>query len=162
MKAKVLIVCLLIIGVTATIGVALALNGDKAGREKSKQSNNDDEKLVNDKVAFSIPEWITKIRIIYGNTGETITMDGEDINQLREKMSSASGSLKTVVPPEGFTYTVFCYNGEEMVEQYVFMSNTILMQVDGGADTARQITTDETHPAYTYIEGLFDELRKAK
>ena len=133
MKAKVLIVCLLIIGVTATIGVALALNGD------------------NDKVAFSIPEWITKIRIIYGNTGETITMDGEDINQLREKMSSASGSLKTVVPPEGFTYTVFCYNGEEMVEQYVFMSNSILMQVDGGADTARQITTDETHQAYAYI-----------
>ena len=135
-----------------TASVAFAYYENKKTRERivAEQSN--------ERAIVTIPEKITKIRIVDGMRGDVLTLDGDDIVEFFTKLNSVSGTVEYVGEGSGYQYAVHCYRSEERVLSFVFMTETIIKE-NMGDGTDRRFTSEEVSPAYSFIQRLFDEAR---
>ena len=135
-----------------TASVAFAYYENKKTRERivAEQSN--------ERAIVTIPEKITKIRIVDGMRGDVLTLDGDDIAEFFTKLNSVSGTVEYVGEGSGYQYAVHCYRSEERVLSFVFMTETIIKE-NMGDGTDRRFTSEEVSPAYSFIQRLFDEAR---
>jgi hypothetical protein len=135
-----------------TASVAFAYYENKKTRERivAEQSN--------ERAIVTIPEKITKIRIVDGMRGDVLTLDGDDIVEFFTKLNSVSGTVEYVGEGSGYQYAVHCYRSDERVLSFVFMTETIIKE-NMGDGTDRRFTSEEVSPAYSFIQRLFDEAR---
>lgn len=135
-----------------TASVAFAYYENKKTRERivAEQSN--------ERAIVTIPEKITKIRIVDGMRGDVLTLDGDDIAEFFTKLNSVSGTVEYVGEGSGYQYAVHCYRSDERVLSFVFMTETIIKE-NMGDGTDRRFTSEEVSPAYSFIQRLFDEAR---
>lgn len=152
MKKKyiILLVCIVVMFVTASIAFAYYENKKTRERIVAEQSN--------ERAIVTIPEKITKIRIVDGMRGDVLTLDGDDIAEFFTKLNSVSGTVEYVGEGSGCQYAVHCYRSDERVLSFVFMTETIIKE-NMGDGTDRRFTSEEVSPAYSFIQRLFDEAR---
>ena len=152
MKKKyiILLVCIVVMFVTASIAFAYYENKKTRERIVAEQSN--------ERAIVTIPEKITKIRIVDGMRGDVLTLDGDDIVEFFTKLNSVSGTVEYVGEGSGYQYAVHCYRSDERVLSFVFMTETIIKE-NMGDGTDRRFTSEEVSPAYSFIQRLFDEAR---
>ena len=135
-----------------TASVAFAYYENKKTRERivAEQSN--------ERAIVTIPEKITKIRIVDGMRGDVLTLDGDDIVEFFTKLNSVSGTVEYVGEGSGYQYAVHCYRGDERVLSFVLMNETTIKE-NMGDGTDRRFTSEEVSPAYLFVQRLFDEAR---
>ena len=152
MKKKyiILLVCIVVMFVTASVAFAYYENKKTRERIVAEQSN--------ERAIVTIPEKITKIRIVDGMRGDVLTLDGDDIAEFFTKLNSVSGTVEYVGEGSGYQYAVHCYRSDERVLSFVFMTETIIKE-NMGDGTDRRFTSEETIPAFLYIQELFKEAR---
>ena len=152
MKKKyiILLVCIVVMFVTASIAFAYYENKKTRERIVAEQSN--------ERAIVTIPEKITKIRIVDGMRGDVLTLDGDDIVEFFTKLNSVSGTVEYVGEGSGYQYAVHCYRSDERVLSFVFMTETIIKE-NMGDGTDRRFTSEEVSPAYAFIQRVFDEAR---
>ena len=157
-KKKTLILFVVIALALVAAGSALAYREVRNAKKKKESVVNEND---TGKVSLSIPEGVSKIKVVDGTTGELIVLEEEEtIRQFSEKLSAVTGSAKNVGAFEGYQYAVRCYRGEERCAGFYFMSETVVNEdQQSGGDYVVQIVTKESIPAYAYIEDLFSELR---
>ena len=112
----------------------------------------------NERAIVTIPEGITKIRIVDGTRGDVLTLDGDSVEELFAKINSISGTVEYVGEGSGYQYAVHCYRGDERVLAFVFLNEKIIKE-NMGDGTDRRFTSEETIPAFLYIQELFREAR---
>ncbi len=152
MKTKILIV--IIVAVICIAGTTAVFAYREEARNKKKSAV---EKVDENKVKLAIPEETTKLVIVDGTQGDSIVIDDESISQFDVKLGSVSGVARSIGEFGGYTYGVKCYQGEELIASFMFMSDCIVNESIGS--DVRQITMDSANPAFAYIEELFEELR---
>ncbi len=155
MKKKyiVLLVCIVVIFVTASVAFAYYANKKTRERIVAEQSN--------ERAIVTIPEKITKIRIVDGTRGDVLTLDGDDIAEFFTKLNSVSGTVEYVGEGSGYQYAVHCYRDDERVLSFVFITETTIKENMGdGID--RRFTSETINQAYSFIETMFSELRGIK
>lgn len=152
MKKKyiVLLVCIVVIFVTAS--VAFAYYESKRTRERIVTEQGNERAIV------TIPEGISKIRIVDGTHGDVLTLDGDSISEFFTKINSVPGTVEYVSEGTGYQYAVHCYRGDERVLSFTFMTEIIIKE-NMGDGTDRQFTAAQAIPAYSFIRRLFEESR---
>ena len=152
MKKKyiILLVCITVLLVTSSVALAYYENKKTRERIVAEQSN--------ERAIVTIPEKITKIRIVDGMRGDVLTLDGDDIVEFFTKLNSVSGTVEYVGEGSGYQYAVHCYRSDERVLSFVFMTETIIKE-NMGDGTDRRFTSEEVSPAYAFIQRVFDEAR---
>ena len=138
--------------ILATTSLAFAYYENKKERERivSEQSN--------ERAIVTIPEGITKIRIVDGTRGDVLTLDGDSVEELFAKINSISGTVEYVGGGSGYQYAVHCYRGDERVLAFVFLNEKIIKE-NMGDGTDRRFTSEEAIPAYSYIQRMFEDAR---
>lgn len=149
-KHIIVIVCIVVILATTSLAFAYYENKKERERIVSEQSN--------ERAIVTIPEGITKIRIVDGTRGDVLTLDGDSVEELFAKINSISGTVEYVGGGSGYQYAVHCYRGDERVLAFVFLNEKIIKE-NMGEGTARLFTANEAILAYTYIEELFASFR---
>lgn len=155
MKKKyiVLLVCIVVIFVTASVAFAYYENKKTRERIVTEQGN--------ERAIVTIPEEITKIRIVDGTRGDVLTLDGDSISEFFTKINSVPGTVEYVSEGTGYQYAVHCYRSDERVLSFVFMTETIIKENMGdGID--RRFTSETINQAYSFVETMFSELRGIK
>lgn len=152
MKTKILIVIVLAVICVAGTTAVLAYREEVRSKKKSVVKD-----AGEDKVKLAIPEGVTKLKIVDGTHGDFIVIENESISQFNAKLGSVSGVAKNIGEYGGYTYAVHCYQGEEHVASFEFMTDCIVNESIGS--DVRQITMDSANPAFAYIIELFEELR---
>ena len=152
MKKKyiILLVCIVVMFVTASVAFAYYENQKERERIVSEQSN--------ERAIVTIPEGITKIQIADGTRGDVLTLDGDSIADFFTKINAVSGTVEYVGEGSGYQYAVLCYRGDERVLSFVFMTATIIKE-NMGDGTDRRFTSEEVSPAYFFIQRMFEEAR---
>jgi hypothetical protein len=152
MKKKyiVLLVCIVVIFVTAS--VAFAYYENKKTRECIVTEQGNERAIV------TIPEGISKIRIVDGTRGDVLTLDGDSVSEFFTKINSAPGTVEYVGEGSGYQYAVHCYRSDERVLSFTFMTEKIIKE-NMGDGTDRQFTAAQAIPAYSFIRRLFEESR---
>lgn len=151
-KYTVLLVCIVVIFVTASVAFAYYENQKERERIVSEQSN--------ERAIVTIPEGITKIQIVDGTRGDVLTLDEEDVAEFFAKINSVPGTVEYVGEGTGYQYAVHCYRGDERVLAFVFLNEKIIKE-NMGDGTDRRFISEDTIPAFPYIQGLFEK-EKAK
>ena len=141
-----------IIVILATASVVFAFHDNKKERERIVTEQSDERTIV------TIPEGITKIRIVDGTRGDVLTLDGDSVEEFFAKINSISGTVEYVGGGSGYQYAVHCYRGDERVLAFVFMTERILKE-NMGDGTDRRFTSEDSIPAFLYIQELFEEAR---
>ena len=120
MKKKyiVLLVCIVVIFVTASVAFAYYENKKTRERIVTEQGN--------ERAIVTIPEGISKIRIIDGTYGDVLTLDGDSIEEFFTGINTISGKVEYVPEGSGYQYGVNCYRGDERVLSFVFMTETTI------------------------------------
>ena len=149
-KHIIVIVCIVVILATTSLAFAYYENKKERERIVSEQSN--------ERAIVTIPEGITKIRIVDGTRGDVLTLDGDSVEELFAKINSISGTVEYVGGGSGYQYAVHCYRGDERVLAFVFMTDRILKE-NMGDGTDRRFTSEDSIPAFLYIQELFEEAR---
>ena len=149
-KHIILIVCIVVI--LATTSLTFAYYENKKTRERIVTEQGNERAIV------TIPEGISKIRIVDGTRGDVLTLDGDSISEFFTKINSAPGTVEYVGEGSGYQYAVHCYRSDERVLSFVFMTETIIKE-NMGDGTDRRFTSEEVSPAYSFIQRLFDEAR---
>ncbi|MBP5489430.1 MAG: hypothetical protein J6Y10_02380 [Lachnospiraceae bacterium] len=155
MKKKyiVLLVCIVVIFVTASVAFAYYENKKTRERIVTEQGN--------ERAIVTIPDGITKIRIVDGTRGDVLTLDGDDIAEFFTKLNSVSGTVEYVPEGSGYQYAVHCYRGDERVLSFVFMTEKTIKE-NMGDGTDRRFTSEEVSPAYSYVQRMFQKARAEK
>ncbi len=155
MKKKyiVLLVCIVVIFVTASVAFAYYENKKTRERIVTEQGN--------ERAIVTIPEGISKIRIIDGTYGDVLTLDGDSIEEFFTGINTISGKVEYVPEGSGYQYGVNCYRGDERVLSFVFMTETTINE-NMGDGTDRQFTAAQAIPAFPYIQRMFAEFRSQK
>ena len=155
MKKKLIILIVCILVVIVTFSVVFAYHESKKERERivTEQSN--------ERAIVTIPEGITKIRIVDGTLGDVLTLDGDSIEEFFAKLNSVPGMVEYVGEGSGYQYAVHCYRGDERVLSFVFMTETIIKE-NMGDGTDRRFTSEEVIPAYEYVVRLFEKCRSGR
>lgn len=149
-KHIIVIVCIVVILATTSLAFAYYENKKERERIVSEQSN--------ERAIVTIPEGITKIRIVDGTRGDVLTLDGDSVEELFAKINSISGTVEYVPEGSGYQYAVHCYRGDERVLAFVFMTEKIIKEnMDDRTD--RVFTAEQAIPAYEYIGRLFEKCR---
>ena len=152
-KHIIVIVCIVVILATTSLAFAYYENKKERERIVSEQSN--------ERAIVTIPEGITKIRIVDGTRGDVLTIDEESVAEFFAKINSVPGTVEYVSEGTGYQYAVHCYRGDERVLSFVFMTETTIKENMGdGID--RRFTSETINQAYSFIETLFSELRGIK
>ena len=149
-KHIILIVCIVVI--LATTSLTFAYYENKKTRERIVTEQGNERAIV------TIPEGISKIRIVDGTRGDVLTLDGDSISEFFTKINSVPGTVEYVGEGSGYQYAVHCYRSDERVLSFVFMTETIIKE-NMGDGTDRRFTSEEVSPAYSFIQRLFDEAR---
>ena len=149
-KIIVLLVCIVVMVVTASVAFAYYETRKTRERIVAEQSN--------ERAFVTIPEGITKIRIVDGTHGDVLTLDGDSIAEFFIKINSVSGMVEYVKEGSGYQYAVHCYRGDERVLSFVFMNETTIKE-NMGDGTDRRFASEEVSPAYLFVQRLFDEAR---
>ena len=149
-KNIIVIVC--IVAILATTSLAFAYYENKKTRERIVTEQGNERAIV------TIPEGISKIRIVDGTRGDVLTLDGDSIAEFFTKINSVPGMVEYVGEGSGYRYAVYCYRDDEMVLSFVFVTERILKE-NMGDGTDRRFTSEEAIPAYSYIQELFKEAR---
>jgi len=149
-KNIIVIVC--IVAILATTSLAFAYYENKKTRERIVTEQGNERAIV------TIPEGISKIRIVDGTRGDVLTLDGDSIAEFFAKINSVFGKVEYVGEGSGYRYAVYCYRDDEMVLSFVFMNETTIKE-NMGDGTDRRFTSENTIPAFLYIQGLFEEER---
>ena len=153
MKKKYIVLVVCIVVVLATSSVVLAYHHERKKTLESIVTGQSAEQAI-----VTIPEGITRIRIVDGTNGDVITLDGESIEEFFTKINSVSGAVEYVGKGTGYQYAVHCYRGDERVLEFLFMTETIIKEnVDERTD--RVFTAEQIIPAFPYIRSLFEEAR---
>jgi hypothetical protein len=144
------------------VSVVVVLVVSSAAFAFYQESKNKREHIVteqsNERAIVTIPEGITKIRIVDGTYGDVITLDGESIEEFFEKIDSVPGTVKYVGIGTGYQYAVRCYRNDERVLEFLFMTDTIIKEnVDDR--TARVFIAEQVIPAFPYIQRMFEKGR---
>ena len=152
MKKKyiVLLVCIVVIFVTASVAFAYYENKKTRERIVTEQGN--------ERAIVTIPEGISKIRIVDGTRGDVLTLDGDSISEFFTKINSAPGTVEYVGEGSGYQYAVHCYRSDERVLSFTFMTEKVIKE-NMGDGTDRQFTAAQAIPAYSFIRRLFEESR---
>ena len=155
MKKKyiVLLVCIVVIFVTASVAFAYYENKKTRERIVTEQGN--------ERAIVTIPEGISKIRIVDGTRGDVLTLDGDSISEFFTKINSAPGTVEYVGEGSGYQYAVHCYRSDERVLSFTFMTEKIIKE-NMGDGTDRQFTAAQAIPAFPYIQRMFAEFRSQK
>ena len=144
--------------------VLLTVTGTNAYQKRRERKER--ESIVKDgnteKALVNIPEGITRIRIIDGTIGDVIILDEGDVDEFFSKFDVVSGMVEYVGEGSGYRYAVMCYREEEWVMSFEFMSEKIIKENVGEAGVDRRFTSEETIPAYEYIERLFENGRAGR
>ena len=144
--------------------VLLTVTGTNAYQKRRERKER--ESIVKDgnteKALVNIPEGITRIRIIDGTIGDVIILDEGDFDEFFSKFDVVSGMVEYVGEGSGYRYAVMCYREEEWVMSFEFMSEKIIKENVGEAGVDRRFTSEETIPAYEYIERLFEKGRAGR
>ena len=144
--------------------VLLTVTGTNAYQKRRERKER--ESIVKDgnteKALVNIPEGITRIRIIDGTIGDVIILDEGDVDEFFSKFDVVSGMVEYVGEGSGYRYAVMCYREEEWVMSFEFMSEKIIKENVGEAGVDRRFTSEETIPAYEYIERLFEKGRAGR
>ena len=152
-KHIIVIVCIVVILATTSLAFAYFENKKERERMVSEQSN--------ERAIVTIPEGITKIRIVDGTRGDVLTIDEESVAEFFAKINSVPGTVEYVSEGTGYQYGVHCYRGDERVLSFVFMTETTIKENMGdGID--RRFTSETINQAYSFIETMFSELRGIK
>lgn len=152
-KLIILIVCSLVAIVTSSVVFAYHESKKKRERIVTEQCN--------ERAIVTIPEGITKIRIVDGTFGDVITLDEDSVTEFFAKINSVSGTVEYVGEGSGYQYAVHCYRGDERVLSFVFMTETIIKE-NMGDGTDRRFTSEEDIPAFSYTQELFWKKRTQK
>ena len=115
-------------------------------------------KQGNERAIVTIPEGITKIRIVDGTRGDVLTIDEESVAEFFAKINSVPGTVEYVGEGAGYQYAVHCYRGDERVLAFVFLNEKIIKE-NMGDGTDRRFTSEETIPVYSYIQRMFEDAR---
>ncbi len=152
MKKKyiVLLVCIVVIFVTASVAFAYYENKKTRERIVTEQGN--------ERAIVTIPEGISKIRIVDGTRGDVLTLDGDSISEFFTKINSAPGTVEYVGEGSGYQYAVHCYRSDERVLSFTFMTEKIIKE-NMGDGTDRQFTAAQAIPAFPYIQRMFEDAR---
>ena len=144
--------------------VVFAVSGTFAYQKRRERKER--ESIVKDgnteKAFVNIPEGITSIKIIDGTIGDLIILDEGDVDEFFSKFDSVSGMVEYVGEGTGCRYAVMCYRENEMVMSFEFMSEKTIKENVGEAGVDRVFTSEETIPAYEYIERLFENGRAGR
>lgn len=149
-KHIIVIVCIVVILSTTSLAFAYYENKKERGRMVSEQGN--------ERAIVTIPEGISKIRIVDGTRGDVLTLDGDSISEFFTKINSAPGTVEYVGEGSGYQYAVHCYRDDERVLSFVFVNETTIKE-NIGDGTDRRFASEEVSPAYTYIMELFANYR---
>ena len=149
-KYIVLLVCIVVIFATTSLAFAYYENKKERERIVSEQSN--------ERAIVTIPEGITKIRIVDGTRGDVLAIDEESVAEFFAKINSVPGTVEYVGEGSGYQYAVHCYRGDERVLAFVFMTEKIIKE-NMGDGTDRRFTAAQAIPAFSYIQRLFGEAR---
>ena len=149
-KHIIVIVCIVVILATTSLAFAYYENKKERERIVSEQSN--------ERAIVTIPEGITKIRIVDGTRGDVLTLDGDSVEELFAKINSISGTVEYVGEGSGYQYAVHCYRGDERVLAFVFLNEKNIKE-NMGDGTDRRFTSEEAIPAYSYIQRMFEDAR---
>lgn len=151
MKKQVVIILVAILAV-ASVGGALAYK-----ESKKRQSVMKNESNKNDRVTISMPEGLTRVKIIDGTFGDTITFDGDELKELCDMFNSITGTAEDVGESSGYTYGIMCYRGDERCASFSIMSPTVLNEQIG--NSCRLFTSDSEMAVYKYLTDLFEAYR---
>ena len=149
-KHIIVIVCIVVILATTSLAFAYYENKKERERIVSEQSN--------ERAIVTIPEGITKIRIVDGTRGDVLTLDGDSVEELFAKINSISGTVEYVGEGSGYQYAVHCYRGDERGLAFVFLNEKNIKE-NMGDGTDRRFTSEEAIPAYSYIQRMFEDAR---
>lgn len=154
-KKYIIVIALLLTALTTTSIVFAYYEHREKTRERVVKEQGSDKALV------SIPDGITKVRIVDGSFGDVVTIDGDGIAEFFAGFEHVIGKVEYVEQGSGYRYGVHCYREDERVLSFTFMTETVIQE---GLDDriARLFTANEAIPAYTYIERLFAEFRSQK
>ena len=111
-----------------------------------------------ERAIVTIPEGISKIRIVDGTRGDVLTLDGDSISEFFTKINSAPGTVEYVGEGSGYQYAVHCYRSDERVLSFTFMTEKIIKE-NMGDGTDRQFTAAQAIPAFPYIQRMFEDAR---
>jgi hypothetical protein len=153
MKRKYIILIMLVLIVFATITCVLAyrMKDEKAyDRLLTEQGNG--------RAVVTVPEGITKIRIVDGTHMDVLTLDGDSIEEFFTRINSVAGTVEYVGEGSGYAYSVQCYKNDKRVLCFSFLTETIIREYVGDG-TDRQFTAEQAIPAFAYIQSLFEEAR---
>lgn len=143
---------------------AFAVSGTFAYQKRRERKEL--ESIVKDgnteKALVSIPEGITKIVIIDGSEGDSVVLDEGNVNVFFSKLDAVSGTVEYVGEGTGYRYAVMCYRDDTMVMSFAFMSEKIIKENVGEAGVDRRFTSEETIPAYEYVERIFETVRSGR
>lgn len=151
MKKTIVIVLVAILAV-ASVGGALAYK-----ESKKRQSVMKNESNKNDRVTISMPEGITRVKVIDGNCGDTITFDGDELRELCDMFNVITGTAVDVGESSGYTYYIMCYRGDERCASFCIMTPTVLNEQIG--NSGRLFTSDSEMAVYKYLTDLFEAYR---
>ena len=153
MKKKYIVLMVSVVVVLVASSAAFAYYQESKNKREHIVTEQSDERAI-----VTIPEGITKIRIVDGTYGDVITLDGESIEEFFEKINSVSGAVEYVGKGTGYQYAVHCYRGDERVLEFLFMTETIIKEnVDERTD--RVFTAEQVIPAFPYIQRMFEKGR---
>lgn len=152
-KHIIVIVCIVVILATTSLAFAYYENKKERERIVSEQSN--------ERAIVTIPEGITKIRIVDGTRGDVLTIDEESVAEFFAKINSVPGTVEYVSEGTGYQYAVHCYRGDERVLAFVFLNEKIIKE-NMGDGTDRRFTSEEVSPAYSYVQRMFQKARAEK
>lgn len=153
MKRKYIILIMLVLIVFATITCVLAyrMKDEKAYDQLLTEQGNG-------RAVVTVPEGITKIRIIDGTHMDVLTLDGDSIEEFFTRINSVAGTVEYVGEGSGYAYSVQCYRNDKRVLCFSFLTETIIREYVGDG-TDRRFTSEEAIPTYSYIQELFKEAR---
>ena len=151
MKKQVVIILVAILAV-ASVGGALAYKESKKKQSVMKNENNE-----NGRVTISMPEGLTRVKIIDGTFGDTITFDGDELKELCDIFNSITGTAEDVGESGGHTYYIQCYIGDDRCASFSIMSPTVLREQIG--NSCRLFTSDSEMAVYKYLTDLFEAYR---
>lgn len=178
MKSRIVIICGMAVFVLMLIVIGSVLldksnlsKTDGDGRQPDiDERNNTGTKTMHEtptgevdtKHLLSIPDGITKIKILDGNKFDSITLEGEEeLQRFIKALNSIAGVATIVEPSVGFQYGVQFYCEDAMCGGLSFMTETVVRE-DKGVDEQWRITYDVPHPAFAFIEEAFAKWRQEK
>lgn len=158
MKKRIYVIFISIAIVAFTVTGTFAYQKRRGHKELESivKDGNTEKALVN------IPEGITKIAIIDGSRGDSIVLDKGDVKDFFSKLDAVSGTVEYVGEGTGYRYAVMCYRDDTMVMSFAFMSEKIIKENVGEAGVDRRFTSEETIPAYEYVERIFETVRSGR